>query len=71
MTDHQYLIIGAMTAAAAADGIGEIDATGSIGIIGAETDAFYNSAPLITEPGSFAQENLRPAEPRPEKHEGY
>ena len=47
MTNYQYLIIGGgMTAAAAVDGIREIDATGSIGIISAEPDAPYNRPPL-------------------------
>ena len=47
MTNYQYLIIGGgMTAAAAADGIREVDATGSIGIISAEPDAPYNRPPL-------------------------
>ena len=47
MTNYQYLIIGGgMTAAAAADGIREADATGSIGIISAEPDAPYNRPPL-------------------------
>ena len=47
MTYYQYLIIGGgMTAAAAADGIREVDATGSIGIISAEPDAPYNRPPL-------------------------
>ncbi len=35
-----------MTAAAAADGIREVDVTGSIGIISAEPDAPYNRPPL-------------------------
>jgi 3-phenylpropionate/trans-cinnamate dioxygenase ferredoxin reductase component len=47
MTNYHYLIIGGgMTAAAAADGIREADATGSIGIISAEPDAPYNRPPL-------------------------
>jgi 3-phenylpropionate/trans-cinnamate dioxygenase ferredoxin reductase component len=47
MTNYQYLIIGGgMTAAAAADGIREVDATGSIGIISAEPDVPYNRPPL-------------------------
>jgi len=47
MTNYQYLIIGGgMTAAAAAAGIREVDATGSIGIISAEPDAPYNRPPL-------------------------
>src|ERR1044071_5658196 len=47
MTNYQYLIIGGgMTAAAAADGIREVDATGSIGIISAESEAPYNRPPL-------------------------
>ena len=47
MTNYQYLIIGGgMTAAAAADGIREVDATGSIGIISTEPDAPYNRPPL-------------------------
>jgi 3-phenylpropionate/trans-cinnamate dioxygenase ferredoxin reductase subunit len=44
---YDYLIVGGgMTAAAAADGIREIDASGSIGIISAEPDAPYNRPPL-------------------------
>ena len=35
-----------MTAAAAVDGIREVDATGSIGIVSAEPDAPYNRPPL-------------------------
>ena len=47
MTNYKYLIIGGgMTAAAAADGIRGVDATGSIGIISAELDAPYNRPPL-------------------------
>jgi len=47
MTNYQYLIIGGgMTAAAAVDGIREVDAAGSIGILGAEPDAPYNRPPL-------------------------
>lgn len=47
MTNYRYLIIGSgMTAAAAADGIREVDATGSIGVISAELDAPYNRPPL-------------------------
>ena len=47
MTAYDYLIVGGgMTAAAAADGIREVDATGSIGIISAEPDAPYNRPPL-------------------------
>jgi 3-phenylpropionate/trans-cinnamate dioxygenase ferredoxin reductase component len=45
--DYQYLIIGGgMTAAAAVDGIREVDATGSIGIVSAESDSPYNRPPL-------------------------
>jgi 3-phenylpropionate/trans-cinnamate dioxygenase ferredoxin reductase subunit len=47
MTNHQYLIVGGgMTAAAAVDGIREVDATGSIGLISAESDAPYDRPPL-------------------------
>jgi 3-phenylpropionate/trans-cinnamate dioxygenase ferredoxin reductase component len=47
MTNYRYLIIGGgMTAAAAVDGIREVDATGSIGIISAEQDAPYNRPTL-------------------------
>ena len=47
MTNYQYLIIGGgMTAAAAADGIREADATGSIGVISAEPDGPYDRPPL-------------------------
>lgn len=47
MTTYQYLIIGGgMTAAAAVDGIREVDATGSIGVISAESDAPYDRPPL-------------------------
>jgi NADPH-dependent 2,4-dienoyl-CoA reductase/sulfur reductase-like enzyme len=47
MTNYQYLIIGGgMTAAAAVDGIREVDPTGSIGLISAERDAPYNRPPL-------------------------
>jgi 3-phenylpropionate/trans-cinnamate dioxygenase ferredoxin reductase component len=40
------IIGGGMTAAAAADGIREVDAMGAIGIISAETDPPYNRPPL-------------------------
>ncbi len=47
MATYDYLVIGGgMTAAAAADGIREIDARGRIGIISAEPDAPYNRPPL-------------------------
>lgn len=47
MSHYDYLIIGGgMTAAAAVDGIREIDATGSIGIFSMESDAPYNRPPL-------------------------
>lgn len=47
MINYPYLIIGGgMTAAAAADGIREADATGGIGLISAESDAPYDRPPL-------------------------
>jgi len=47
MTNYQYLIIGGgMTAAAAVDGIREVDSTGEIGLISAEPDAPYDRPPL-------------------------
>ena len=47
MIAYDYLIVGGgMTAAAAADGIREIDASGSIGIVNAEPDGPYNRPPL-------------------------
>lgn len=47
MKNYQYLIVGSgMTAAAAVDGIREIDPTGSIGIISKESDPPYNRPPL-------------------------
>ena len=47
MTNYKYLIIGGgMTAAAAVDGIREVDSTGAIGLISAELDAPYNRPPL-------------------------
>lgn len=47
MTHYKYLIIGGgMTAAAAAEGIREVDSTGSIGLISAEQDAPYDRPPL-------------------------
>lgn len=47
MTNYDYLIIGGgMTAAAAVDGIREVDALGSIAVISAETVAPYNRPPL-------------------------
>jgi 3-phenylpropionate/trans-cinnamate dioxygenase ferredoxin reductase component len=52
MTHYQYLIIGGgMTAAAAADGIREVDSTGTIGLISAEPEAPYNRPPLSTALG--------------------
>jgi 3-phenylpropionate/trans-cinnamate dioxygenase ferredoxin reductase component len=47
MTKYKYLIIGGgMTAAAAADGIRTVDATGGIGLISAELDSPYDRPPL-------------------------
>jgi NADPH-dependent 2,4-dienoyl-CoA reductase/sulfur reductase-like enzyme len=47
MTNYSYLIIGGgMTAAAAVDGIREVDPTGGIGLISAEVDAPYDRPPL-------------------------
>jgi len=47
MTNYQYLIVGGgMTAAAAVDGIREVDSTGSIGLISSEADAPYDRPPL-------------------------
>ena len=47
MTNHDYLIIGGgMTAAAAVDGIREVDPTGGIGMISTEPDPPYNRPPL-------------------------
>ena len=47
MKNYQYLIIGGgMTAAAAVDGIREVDPTGSIGIVSRESDPPYNRPPL-------------------------
>lgn len=47
MPHYNYLIIGGgMTAAAAVEGIREVDAAGSIGLIGAEPDPPYNRPPL-------------------------
>lgn len=47
MAHYPYLIVGAgMTADAAARGIRELDRTGAIGVIGAETDAPYARPPL-------------------------
>ncbi|PZR72998.1 MAG: pyridine nucleotide-disulfide oxidoreductase [Chthoniobacterales bacterium] len=47
MKNYQYLIIGGgMTAAAAVDGIREVDPTGSIGIVSTESDPPYNRPPL-------------------------
>ncbi len=47
MTSYPYLIIGGgMTAAAAVEGIREVDKTGAIGLFSEETDAPYNRPPL-------------------------
>ena len=47
MTNYQYVIIGGgMTAAAAVDGIREVDSAGEIGLISAELDAPYDRPPL-------------------------
>jgi 3-phenylpropionate/trans-cinnamate dioxygenase ferredoxin reductase component len=47
MTNYEYLIIGGgMIAAAAVDGIREIDSTSAIGLISAELDAPYDRPPL-------------------------
>jgi NADPH-dependent 2,4-dienoyl-CoA reductase/sulfur reductase-like enzyme len=47
MNNYDYLIVGGgMTAAAAADGIREVDADGSIGMFTSEPDPPYNRPPL-------------------------
>src|SRR4051812_9940945 len=47
MPDYKYLIVGGgMSADAAASGIREVDSTGSIGIVSAETEKPYNRPPL-------------------------
>jgi NADPH-dependent 2,4-dienoyl-CoA reductase/sulfur reductase-like enzyme len=47
MTHYKYLIIGGgMTAAAAVEGIREVDTTGRIGLISSEPDAPYDRPPL-------------------------
>ena len=47
MTNYKHLIIGGgMTAAAAVDGIREVDSTGGIGLISSEQDAPYDRPPL-------------------------
>ena len=47
MTNYQYVIIGGgMTAAAAVDGIREVDSAGEIGLISAELDAPYDRPAL-------------------------
>ena len=47
MPDYKYLIVGGgMTGAAAVDGIREVDATGSIGLLCAEKDTPYKRPPL-------------------------
>src|SRR6185503_6760093 len=47
MTNYQYVIIGGgMTAAAAVDGIREVDSAGESGLISAELDAPYDRPPL-------------------------
>jgi NADPH-dependent 2,4-dienoyl-CoA reductase/sulfur reductase-like enzyme len=47
MTNYDYLIVGGgMTAAAAVDGIREVDSTGTIGIFSTEQDPPYNRPPL-------------------------
>src|SRR5689334_13688628 len=47
MPDYTYLIIGGgMTAAAAIEGIREVDKVGSIGVIGAEVHRPYDRPPL-------------------------
>ncbi len=47
MANYEYLIIGGgMTAAAAVDGIRQVDLTGGIGLISAEADAPYDRPPL-------------------------
>jgi 3-phenylpropionate/trans-cinnamate dioxygenase ferredoxin reductase component len=47
MTNYDYLIIGGgMTAAAAVDGIREVDSTSGIGMISTEPDPPYDRPPL-------------------------
>lgn len=47
MTHYQYLIVGGgMAAAAAVDGIREVDSTGEIGLVSAEQDVPYDRPPL-------------------------
>src|SRR4051794_9820973 len=48
MAHYPYLIIGGgMTAAAAVEGIREVDPEGAIGLISAEADPPYNPPPLV------------------------
>jgi 3-phenylpropionate/trans-cinnamate dioxygenase ferredoxin reductase subunit len=50
MPDYKYLIIGGgMTGNAAVKGIREVDAAGSIGLIGKESDKPYNRPPLTKQ----------------------
>ncbi|HLN79470.1 MAG TPA: FAD-dependent oxidoreductase [Candidatus Bathyarchaeia archaeon] len=47
MRHYKYLIVGGgMTAAAAVNGIREVDSTGGIGLVSAELDAPYDRPPL-------------------------
>ncbi len=47
MTDYTYMIVGGgIAAASAAEGIRQIDAAGTIGLMSAETDPPYDSPPL-------------------------
>jgi len=51
MTNYQYLIVGGgMTAAAAVDGIREVDSAGGIGLLSAEPDAPSPSGSCATTP---------------------
>jgi 3-phenylpropionate/trans-cinnamate dioxygenase ferredoxin reductase component len=50
MKNYQYFIIGGgMTAAAAVDGIREVDPAGSIDIISMESDPPYNRRPPLSK----------------------
>ena len=70
MTNYQHLIIGGgMTAAAAVEGIREVDSTGVIGLISSELDAPYDRPPIDRRArsvhnqgsrGAVAGENFQP-----------
>ena len=81
MPNYTYLIVGGgMTADAAIRGIREVDPTGSIGLIGADSHPPYDRPPLVQgalerqTPGEHLAQDRQPGgdpPPRPDRHERW